>query len=144
MLPAVVINRMQLVLDDFQKMLDLPFVTGEADFQSILENGWQEQGGGPTAENRPFEACGNQVGQAAEVINVNVGNDQATEMLDGKGDLQLSVRFFALEDPAIDQKAALFGDTQFVAGSGYAAVSAMVNELIARGCEHLVFSGGGG
>jgi len=133
----------QLLLDDLQKILDLPFVTGEADFQGILENGWQEQCGGQAAENRPFEACGNQVGQAADVINVDVGNDQTTKMFDGKGDLQLFVSFFALKDPAIDQKAALFGDPQLVAGPGYTVLSAMVNELIARGCEHVVFSGGG-
>ena len=126
----------------FKKIFDLPFVTGEADFQGVLENGWQEQGGGPAAENRPFEACGNQVGQAADVINVDVGNDQTTKMLDGKGDLQLLVRFFALKDAAIDQKAALFGDTQFVAGAGDAVVGAMVNELIARSFDHVVFSAG--
>ena len=127
----------------FKKIFDLPFVTGETYFQGILENGWQEVCGGQAAENRPFEACGNQVGQAADMIDVDVGNDQATKMFDGKGDLQLFVRFFALKDPAIDQKATFLGDTQFVAGSGYTVPGAMVNELIARGCEHVVFSGGG-
>ena len=114
--------------------LDLLLVTTEGEFEGVLEHDGQQFGRGLTAEDRPLEAGGQQIGNAPHMVGVHMGDDQRANALEREFD-KLVVgprtewrRIGALEQAAVDKDAAVLGDMQLVAGAGYAIVGAMMGD----------------
>jgi hypothetical protein len=103
--PVAVFKRLYLLFDDCEELFNLPSVTSKADLQGIFQDGRQEQGRGLTAKDWPFEPGREQVGEAANVVDVDVSDDQAAQVVYGKIDLERSVSLFTLKDTAVNQKA---------------------------------------
>jgi hypothetical protein len=87
-------------------VIDLTAVARKAYFQGIFQDCGQEQCRGLAAIDRAFEASSQQVRQTANMINVDMSENQATEMVNGKADLKWFSDFSALKEPAIDKETA--------------------------------------
>src|SRR5690606_41387877 len=90
----------------------------------------------PISHDRPIEASGQEPGDAAHVINMDMGDDQGANTMDREIDVQIvGVRpaarrtVAALEQTAVDQQAVLFVEHQFMCGAGDAVDRAVVKNV---------------
>ena len=77
LLPVFVIQRPQLLLNSLQKTGDQFCITRKPHLQGILNNQRDQARGGNAAVNRSFVASGEQIWQPANMIDVNVSNDES-------------------------------------------------------------------
>ena len=66
------------------------------------------------------------------MVNMYVGNDQATEVFDRKVDLKRLARFAALEQAAIDEQSVTVGESQLMAGTGDTVARTVMNQQVIR------------
>ena len=85
--PFSVSKRRQLPGQDIEELLYLAPIFCEAALQGIFQHGGQKQGRSLTAEDRSFVAGGQQVRKPTDMIDVDMSENQAAEMIDGKVDL---------------------------------------------------------
>jgi len=86
--PVLVRQGDNLAADLGEEALDQRLVAGETDLEGIFENQRQQRGGGLAADNRPAKSGRQQVGDAADMVDVDVRDDQRTDTIDGEGDGQ--------------------------------------------------------
>jgi hypothetical protein len=109
-------------------------VTGEADAQGVLQHQRQQPGGGFGAVDGATEAGGDEVGQAAHVVQVAVGDEQGLDAvgveLDALAIEPGAVRspLGALEQAAVDEEPPVPAQVQLVAGAGDAVHGAVVSD----------------
>jgi hypothetical protein len=117
---------------------DQPGVTREADLQRVFDDHRQQQRRGLAAHDRPREPGRQQVGDAADMVDVHMGHHQRPHAVERKADLQplrpgtVGRRLGTLEQPAIDQHRLAVGEFQLVAGAGDAAGGAVVDPSLAH------------
>jgi len=118
-----------------EHLLNEPPVARKAHLQRILQHQRQQLRRGRAAQDRPAIAGGQQVGQAADVVDVHVRHDQRLNRRHRKADLQLlgagavGRRLRALEQAAVDEHGAPVGQRQLVTGAGDAIHGAVVMDV---------------
>jgi hypothetical protein len=122
----------ELAADLRQEALDQRLVAGETDLEGVFEDQRQQGGGGLAADDRPAVSGGQQVGDAADMVDVDMTDDQRAHPIDGKGDGQpisacaFAGGFSALEEAAVHQQGLSVGQAELVARAGDAINGAMV------------------
>ncbi|MCY1295848.1 hypothetical protein D9M70_452080 [compost metagenome] len=134
--PGAVGERHEALLDEFQVVFQLLRVAAESELEGVFEDQRQQLCRGFAAEDRPLEAGGEQVGQAADVVDVHMGQQQGLERADVEVDSRLvgfapalGGGFRALEQAAVHQQAVLGVHVQLVAGAGDAGDGAVVLDI---------------
>src|SRR5690606_1996469 len=122
--PGLVGQGDQALFDELEVALDLLLVAADAEAEGVLQHDGQQLGGGLAAQDRAFEAGGQQPGDAADVVDVHVGGDQGANAVEGEVDGQVvgagpafDGGFRALEQAAVDQQAVLVVHVELVAGA---------------------------
>ncbi len=148
-LPLLVWQRHQLLAQKGQKFGDQGLVAGEADFQRIFEHHRQQQRRWLAAIDRPLETGGQQIRDAADVVDVHMGDDQGAQLVDRERHLELvgpgavGRGLSALEQAAIDQHRLPVGQVQLMARPGHTAHRAVVGEADVHGVRPVCYAGGG-
>lgn len=128
--PLLVRQRDEPAADDFQEAGDLGGVVGDAEAVGVFEDEGQEFCGGFAAQDRAVEACGQECGDAADMVEVDVGDDQGLDAgdveADGGGLGVARGCVGALFEAAVDQQAGGGVEVELVAGAGDAAGAAVV------------------
>lgn len=133
--PVIVGQRDDSLLHLLEVALDLFLVTAEGEFERVLQHDGQQFGRGITAEDRPLEAGGQQIGNASHMVGMHMGNDQRVNAIQGEfNTLMVGPRtkrrgIGALKKPAVDQQAAVLRHMQLVAGTGYPILGAMMGDV---------------
>lgn len=142
--PVLVRQGDDALLDERDVLLDLFLVAAETEFEGILEDDRQELRGGLAAQDWPVEAGGQQIGNAAHVVDMYVGGDQRLDGIDGELDVQpigtsaaAGGGFRALEQAAVDQHAGALVHVQLVAGARHAVGGAVVLDGWEVGCQSI-------
>jgi hypothetical protein len=87
--PGLVFERDEAAVHFFEEALDELAVAREADLQGVFDHQRQQPGRGHGAEDRAPVAGGEQVRQAADVVDVHVGDDQRQHVVHREGDAVL-------------------------------------------------------
>src|SRR5690606_15721066 len=119
--PLLVGQGQQALFKDVQVLLDQAALTTDAKFECIFQNQRQQFRRRLGADDGPTEARRQQPGNAAHVIDVDVGGNQGSDSADVKVDvltLAAVIRLFTLEQATVDQQAVVGVYMQLVAGTG--------------------------
>src|SRR5690606_9482277 len=123
------LDHLYIALDQFQ-------VTAEAELEGILEYDGQQLGRRLAAQDRAFEAGGQQIGDASDMVDMDMGRNQRMNAIEGKFDIQsvcaglaLGRDFRTLKQPAVDQQAVLRVHVQLMAGASHAISRAVMENL---------------
>jgi hypothetical protein len=98
-----------LLADLLEKAADQRLVAGESDLQGIFEDQRQQRRRGLAADDRPAITGRQQPGDAPDMVDVHVGDDQRAHPIDGEGDVQafgpgaFARGFGALKQAAVHQ-----------------------------------------
>jgi hypothetical protein len=133
-MPLPVIERHDLGPDLRQAAADQRRVAGETDLEGVFDHQRQQAGRGRRTHNRPLKPGRQQIGQAPDVVDVDVGDDQGADVGDRKLDavaLQVAPApgLLALEQPAVHQQGVIGIELQAVATAGHAARAAVVDDV---------------
>ena len=136
--PVPVTERLGQRLDQRQRTIDQALVAGEPDFQRVLDDQRQQRSRRRSADDRTAETGREQIGQAANMVDMDMGDDQRTHIVERKLDLVASglvaTRCFgALEQAAVDQDRVVGIQLQPVTAPGGAVDSAVVEDVQGRG-----------
>ncbi len=133
--PLLVGNRDDALLNQLEVALNLFLISAKAELEGIFQHDWQEPGRWLTTENKPFEAGCKQVGDAANVVDMNMRRDHSQHALQRKLDSEpfgtgtLTWRgFFPLEQTAIYEQGMLIVHLQLIARARNVGYSTMVND----------------
>src|SRR5690606_8801365 len=113
--------RHQTGANNTQNTIDQSTIPREADFQRVFQNFREHDGGRFRANDRAVETGGQQIGNATNVVNVNVGDDESADVIDGEIDGKVlggaaDFSFGALEQAAVYQDARRFGGWLWLLG----------------------------
>src|SRR5690606_24694276 len=106
LVPLTISHRHNAVSDNTQYTINQCPIPREADFQRVFQDLRQHDGRGFRANDRAVETGGEQVGDAAHVVDVHVGDDESADVIDGEIDGQVlgsaaAFGFVALEQAAV-------------------------------------------
>lgn len=116
-------------------------VTLHAHQEGILQHGGHQHGRRLGTVHRPLEAGSNQPGQAADMVDVDVGGDQGLDAVefefDGQamGSSSLNGAFHALKQTAVDQQTVFGAQPELMAGAGNALRGAVMLDEGVSGCH---------
>ena len=116
--------------------LDLLLIAAKSKLEGILKNDGQQLGRWLTAEDRPLEASGQQVGNTSHVIDMHMGGNQGLDASKGKINRQLlsvgsAIRrgLGTLKQTTINQQAVLGVHLQLVTRACHANNGAVMQDL---------------
>src|SRR5690606_7326642 len=120
-MPLTIGHRYNTGTNEIQHPIDQGPIPREADFQGVFQNFREHDGGRFRANDRAVETGGQQIGNATNVVNVYVGDDQGADVIDGEIDGQAlggaaGFGFGALEQAAVYQDARRFGGWLWLLG----------------------------
>lgn len=127
--PLVEGERDDQAVQQVQVAGDLCGFAGDAEAVGVFEDQRQEFRGGLAAQDRASVAGGQECGDAADVVEVDVGDDQGLDAGDGEiegGGLAVGGGVGALFQAAVDQQAVGGVEVELMAGTGDAAGGAVV------------------
>src|SRR5690554_6239444 len=109
-MPAAVRQRHHPRPYQLQNPINQSAIPGKANLQGVFQDFREHDGGRFGTNDRAIKAGGEQVGNAAHVVDVNVGNHQGANVVDGEIDGEIggggaSGFFLALEQAAVYQYA---------------------------------------
>jgi hypothetical protein len=122
----------ELAADLRQEAFDQHLVAGETDLEGVFEDQRQQGGGSLAADDRPAVSGGQQVGDAADMVDMDMTDDQRAHPIDRKGDGQpisacaFPGGFSPLEEAAVHQQGLSIGQAELVARPGHTINRAMV------------------
>ncbi len=107
-MPAAVRQRHHPRPYQLQNTVNQSAIPSEANLQGVFQDFRKHDGGRFGADDGAVKAGGEQVGNAAHVVDVHVGDDQGADVIDGEIDGEVGGRgasgfFLALEQAAVDQ-----------------------------------------
>lgn len=109
-------------------------VAGDADLEDIFQQQRQQPGARFAAEDRAVETGGQQVGDSADVVEVDMADDQGAQVGDGKLDLKRRLPLIRpLKQSAVDQDPLPVCQPQLVARAGDPIVATVMDNLIVHG-----------
>ena len=92
-----------------EEAVDQGRVAGQADLQRVFQHQRQQCGGGFAAHDRPAKTGREQVRDTSDMVDVDMGDDQGADFVDGKTDFRpvgagaVTGGFRALKQAAVDQ-----------------------------------------
>lgn len=136
-MPLAIEQRSNLLANPAHDLFDQGSIAGEADLEGIFQDHGQQFRRGLAAIDRAIETGGEQIGDAAYMVDMHMSNQHCLDVVHREIDF-LAVRssavwrtLIALEQAAVDQHAAAIRQLQFVAGAGDALGGAVVQDFVA-------------
>ena len=117
-----------------EKAPDEGLIASDAHLEGVFQHQRQQLGRGTTAEYGAAKAGGQEVRDAPDVVQMNVGEDQCLDAIGREGDFQpfgtvtVGRGFRTLKQAAINQHRSAVVEDELVAGTGNAINSAVVDE----------------
>lgn len=133
-IPGFVGKRDELLTNFVQELFDQALVSGKADFEGVFDDQRQKLGGGFGAVDGPFKARGHQVGQAADVVDMDVGDHEREDAVQVEANPVLfeavdMVGVLPLKQTAVHEHGAAGAGDIAVAATGDAIGAAVVEKL---------------